>query len=216
MVRSDVRRNRDALLVAAREELASQGLGAPLEHVARRAGLGIATLYRHFPTRLALIDALLTCTVRARIEVAEQALAMPDPWQGFVHYLVQAGRLEAADRAINDLMSVRLPEATEAEAAKCVMYDLVALIVRRAQDAGRVRADLTPADLACVIWANSRIIDATLEVAPDAWRRHLGFLLDGFRAEAAHDLPVPALSPDQVRQAMTGLARRRAGVPAKS
>jgi AcrR family transcriptional regulator len=214
MVRSDVRRNRDALLAAAREEFAGRGLSAPLEHVARRAGLGIATLYRHFPSRVELVDALLTCAVRARIEVAGRALAMPDAWAGFAHYLTETCRLEAADRAVNDLMSVRLPESTAAEVAKTELYHLVGQLIARAQAAGRLREDLTAEDLCLVTWANARIIAATGEVAPGAWQRHVGFLLDAFRAEAAHELPVPALTQRQTHRAMSQLAVHYAGLPA--
>jgi AcrR family transcriptional regulator len=206
--RRDVQRNRDALLGAARDEFAEQGLGAPLEHIARRAGLGIATLYRHFPTRVELVDAILTCAVKAHAEIAERALAMDDPWSGFAYYLEESCRLAAENRGVSDMMSVRLPEARCAEAAKRHAFEVIGRVIRRAQDSGQLRTDLTSTDLAFLTWANSRILDATAEVAPDAWRRHLGFLLDGFRAEAAHELAEPPLTPAQTYHAMLALGHR--------
>ena len=110
-LRADARRNREAVLVAARQVFAELGLDAPLEEIARRAGVGIGTLYRRFPTRLDLVDAILTGAMEAIVRAAEEALAMADPWEGFVHYLEETGRLQATDRGINDMISMRLPRA---------------------------------------------------------------------------------------------------------
>jgi AcrR family transcriptional regulator len=206
-----VLRNRDALLAAAREVFAAQGLDAPLEHIARRAGLGIATLYRHFPSRHDLIDAILAESVRRHALIAEEALAMDDPWDGLVHFLDGTCRLEATDRSLNDMMSMRIPAAEQADQAKSELYGLAIRIMRRAQDSGQLRSDVTPQDLPLLTWANARIQAATAGIAPDAWRRHLGLLLDGFRASAAHPLPEPPMTHEQVYRAMLGLGDRCTG-----
>src|SRR5262245_42740063 len=211
MLRADAQRNRDAILGAARDVFAEHGLEAPLEEIARRAGVGIGTLYRRFPTRLDLIDAILETTVDQHIEAAERALALPDPWQGLVSYLQASGELQARDRASNDMMSMRLPRAARAEAAKKRVYDLTSQIIARAQQSGQLRADVTQEDLAFLAWANARIMEATHGVAPDAWRRHLALVLDGFRAERANPLPVPAMTPRQVFRAMLSLGTRCGG-----
>jgi AcrR family transcriptional regulator len=211
MLRADAQRNRDAILGAARDVFAEHGLEAPLEEIARRAGVGIGTLYRRFPTRLDLIDAILTTTVEQHIEAAERALALPDPWEGLVSYLAASGELQARDRASNDMMSMRLPRAAQAEAAKKRVYELTSRIIERAQQSGQLRADVTQEDLAFLAWANARIMEATQGVAPDAWRRHLAIVLDGFRAERAHPLPVPAMTPRQVFRAMLSLGTRCGG-----
>jgi AcrR family transcriptional regulator len=211
-LRRDARRNRDAIVAAARQVFCDHGLEAPLEEIARRAGVGIATLYRRFPSRVELLDAVLADTVQAHVDAAEHALAMDDPWDGFVHYLEQTCRLQAADRGLNDVMGMRFPRATATEAAKARLFELVGQVVQRAQENGQLRADLTLEDLALVTWANTRILPACRAAgAPDAWRRHLGFLLDGFRAERASPLPEPPLSPRQVHRAMVTLGRRSAG-----
>ena len=213
-LRRDAQRNRDAILVAARQVFCELGLEAPLEEIARQAGVGIATLYRRFPNRTALLDAVLADTVEAHITVAERALATDDPWDGFAFYLEQSCRLQAADRGLNDVMGMRFPRATAVEAAKTRLFDLVAQVVDRAQQSGQLRADITMEDLAFLNWANARILPAVRAAgAPDAWRRHLGWLLDGFRADRAHPLPVPPLSPPQVHRAMLTLGRRSAGDP---
>ena len=213
-LRRDAQRNRDAILVAARQVFCELGLEAPLEEIARQAGVGIATLYRRFPNRAALVDAVLADTVEAHITVAERALATDDPWDGFAFYLEQSCRLQAADRGLNDVMGMRFPRATAVEAAKTRLFELVGQVVDRAQQSGQLRADITMEDLAFLNWANARILPAVRAAgAPDAWRRHLGWLLDGFRADRAHPLPVPPLSPPQVHRAMLTLGRRSAGDP---
>ncbi len=107
-LRRDAQRNRDAILAAARQVFCDHGLEAPLEEIARRAGVGIATLYRRFPSRVELLDAVLADTVQAHVDAAEQALATDDPWGGFTYYLEATCRLQAADRGLNDAMGMRL------------------------------------------------------------------------------------------------------------
>jgi AcrR family transcriptional regulator len=211
-LRRDAQRNRDAIVAAARQVFCDHGLEAPLEEIARRAGVGIATLYRRFPSRVELLDAVLADNLQAHIAVAEQALATDDPWDGFAFYLEQSCRLQAEDRGLNDVMGMRFPRATAVEAAKTRLFELVGQVVDRAQQSGQLRADLTPEDLAFLNWANTRILPAVRAAgAPEAWRRHLGLLLDGFRADRSHPLPQPPLSPHQVHRAMLTLGRRSAG-----
>jgi AcrR family transcriptional regulator len=211
-LRRDAQRNRDAILVAARQVFCDRGLEAPLEEIARRAGVGIATLYRRFPSRLELLEAVLADTLQAHIDLAEQALAVDDPWEGFSFYLEETCRLQASDRGLNDAMGMRFPRATGLETARQRLYDLGGQLIARAQQSGQLRGDFSHEDLALVTWANSRILQAVRAAgAPGAWRRHLGFLLDGFRADRAHPLPEPPLAPRQVYRAMLTLGRRSAG-----
>ena len=211
-LRRDAQRNREAIVEAARQVFCDQGLEAPLEQIARHARVGIATLYRRFPSRAALLDAVLTVDLQAHIDAAEHALAIDDPWDGFAFYLEQSCRLQASDRGLNDVMGMRFPRATAVEAAKARLFELVGRVVDRAQQSGQLRADLTLEDLAFLNWANTRILPAVRAAgAPDAWRRPLGLLLDGLRAERAHPLPHPPLSPQQVHRAMVTLGRRSAG-----
>jgi AcrR family transcriptional regulator len=211
-LRRDAQRNRDAVVAAARQVFCDHGLEAPLEEIARQAGVGIATLYRRFPSRAELLDAVLADTVHAHVQVADHALAMDDPWDGFAYYLEETCRLQAADRGLNDVMGMRFPRATAVEAAKTRLFEVVTQVLDRAQRSGQLRPDLTLEDLALVTWGNTRILQAVRAAgAPDAWRRHLGFLLDGFRADRAHPLPHPPLAPRQVHRAMLTLGRRSAG-----
>jgi AcrR family transcriptional regulator len=180
--RADAERNRTALAAAAREVFAEQGLDAPLEHVAKRARVGIATLYRNFPTRAALLDFVVAETVAAHREIVHRALERPDPWQGLVGYLTEIGELAAtADRSAGQTMAI----------AGSRVYAQLAELVARAQAAGRLRADVAPTDVLCLTVAIGRIIEVTQSIDPGAWRRQLALALDGFRPEAAHPLPHP-------------------------
>ena len=155
-LRRDAQRNRDAIVAAAREVFCDRGLEAPLEEIARRAGVGIATLYRRFPSRVELLDAVLADTVQAHVDAAEQALATDDPWDGFAYYLEETCRLQAADRGLNDVMGMRFPRATATEAAKTRLFELVAEVVDRAQRSGQLRADLTLEDATPEIRGSAR------------------------------------------------------------
>ncbi len=204
-LRRDAQRNREALLAAARAHFAANGIDAPLDQVARDAGLAIGTLYRHFPTRLDLIQALFAGKLQSWLEAAERAAALDDAWKGFVLFTEAMCQLQADDQGFNDLVSMRLPEAAGLAATQDSIGDIAARIIRRAQEQGSLRPDLTTEDLAFVIWSQSRINQATRDVAPRAWRRHLYLMLDGFRAERAHPLPEPPLTREQAYRAMLGL-----------
>jgi AcrR family transcriptional regulator len=207
-VRRDVQRNRDALLQAARTAYATCGVDAPLDGIARLAGVGIATLYRHFPRRAELIDAVLAGAVQEHLDIAARALEFADPWEGLVHYLEETTRLEAANRGINDLMCMRIPGADTCEKAKDDLCAALTRIIERAQASGQLRKDVTLQDFSFISWGNSRILDALSGDDGEVWRRYLALLLDGFRAEGAHELPCPPLGPEQVSKAMTRLGER--------
>jgi AcrR family transcriptional regulator len=204
-MRSDARRNRDGLLCAARVAFAEHGLDAPLEHVAREAGVSIGTLYRHFPARIDLVQAVFTESLTGLLEAAERAAAMDDAWAGFCMYVESMCELQADDRGLNDLAGIRLPNSACLDAIQQRIGQLGVTVVERAQRQGRLRPDVTPEDLAFVTWSHGRIAEATKGIAPQAWRRHLHLVLDGFRAHRASPLPEPPLTRTQLYRAMVRL-----------
>ncbi|WP_327725553.1 TetR/AcrR family transcriptional regulator [Streptomyces europaeiscabiei] len=204
-LRRDAQRNRDALLAAAGAHFADQGLHAPLEQIAKHAQLAIGTLYRHFPARVDLIQAVFADKLRTWLDAAERAAAMEDAWQGFQLFVETMCELQADDRGFADLTSMRLPDSMSLERTRSRIHDLGVRVVHRAQEQGSLRADATPEDLAFLIWSHGRITEATRDIAPLAWRRHLHLMLDAFRADRAHPLPEPSMTPDQVYQAMVQL-----------
>jgi AcrR family transcriptional regulator len=202
-LRRDARRNRDAILAAARGAFAKEGLNASLEGIARQAGVAIGTLYRHFPTRLDLVEELFIEKYTEWVEAAEQAATMDDAWQAFCFYLEKVCELQACDRAFNELVSTRLPKDAVCAQVNDHAQRLAHQIFDNAQRQGVLRDDVTAGDLAFVIWSQAGIIQATRTVAPNAWRRHLHLMLDAFRADHAHELPEPPLTLSQIEQTLT-------------
>ncbi|MEU7833361.1 MULTISPECIES: helix-turn-helix domain-containing protein [unclassified Nonomuraea] len=171
MIRRDAQRNREALVTAAREVLAERGVDAPLEAVARRAGVAIGTLYRHFPERGDLVDAILDEKMAAWSDLARESLAADDPWLGLAGFLERTCELQAADQAFTELACASHQD-DQAE-----INQLIRRLVERAQAAGVLRLDVGPLDLAFFIMANSRVAQADAS----RWRRHFTLMLDALR-----------------------------------
>jgi AcrR family transcriptional regulator len=206
-LRRDARERRDKLLAAAQREFAAHGVDASLEKIARDAGVAIGTLYRHFPTRLDLLMAAFQPRLQEFLDEANQAMEMDDPWEGFVYYLENLFRVQAGDRGFNDFLSRRFTDNAETEHIHDQMCLQIADVLTRAQEAGEARPDITQADIINLIWSNGRIIDATSATAPNAWRRYLYLMLDAYRAERAHSLPEPAMTDEQLYDAMVHLSK---------
>ncbi|MEU4117227.1 helix-turn-helix domain-containing protein [Kitasatospora sp. NPDC028055] len=197
-LRRDAQRNRDQLLAAAREMFSRHGLDVPLDQIAKEAGVGNATLYRHFPTREALIAEVFADAGAGLAEAGREALAAEDAWTGLEGYFERIFALVAADRGINDLVTQAIPvipgmiEISRGHAAT------VGTLIARAQEQGTMRRDVVTMDLLFLLGPLCRALPAATELRPDLWRRFLALLLDGFRARAAHPLPVPPIGEEHL------------------
>jgi AcrR family transcriptional regulator len=200
-LRRDAQANRDRIVAAARTAFAADGVDVPVEEIARRASVGMGTLYRHFPAKEDLIDAVLEDAFEEFIGAAEQALAVEDAWAGFRGFLERVFALHAANRGLKDVIATRVHGQARAEAMRRRIRPLLRRLVERAHEQGALRPDFTPEDMPLVFWTSGRVIEATADVAPDLWRRYLGLLLDGLRAEAASSLPHPPLTRGQLNRA---------------
>ncbi len=207
--RRDAQRNHELLVEAARELFMEQGVEAPLEEVARRAGLGIGTLYRHFSTRDALVEAIVERRMGELLAIAEAALSEPDGWESLVRLLEGTLELQAADRMLKDVLMRYSPETARLESAREEVRLMFEQILARARDQGTLRKDFALPDLALLLWSFAPVIDATARVAPNAWRRHLGWLLDGLRADAATAQTEAVLTDEELRASMRRLSERR-------
>src|SRR5689334_18924121 len=132
-LRRDAQERRDKLIAAAQREFAAQGADASLEKIARDAGVAIGTLYRHFPTRLDLLMAAFRPRLQSFLDAAAEALAMDDPWEGFVSYLENLFAVQAGDRGFNDFLSRRFPGNAETEQIHDLMCEQIELVLERAQ-----------------------------------------------------------------------------------
>jgi AcrR family transcriptional regulator len=200
-LRRDAQRNRERIVASARELFARDGVDASVEEITRGAGVGMGTLYRHFPTKEELVDAVLADAFEQLVETAERALEAGSAWDGFASFLEQALASHAANRGLKDVLASRGRGQSRAEAMRTRMRPLVRRLIERAQAEGTLRRDFRPEDLPLVFWTAGRVIELTEPVAPGHWRRLLGLLLDGLRAPAATALPGRPLTADQLARA---------------
>jgi AcrR family transcriptional regulator len=200
-LRRDAQANRDRIVAAARLAFAADGVNVPVEEIARRAAVGMGTLYRHFPAKEDLIDAVLEDVFAAFITAAEQALAEEDAWAGFRGFFERVFALHMENRGVKDMIATRAHGRGRADAMRLRIRPLLRRLIERAQEQGALRTDFTAEDMPLVFWTGGRVIEATAAVAPELWRRYLGLLLDGLRAEAATPLPHPPLTSAQLKRA---------------
>jgi AcrR family transcriptional regulator len=197
-LRRDAQRNRDLIVAAARDAFAAEGLGVSVEEIARRAGVGMGTLYRRFASKEDLIDAVLVDAFEQYADAAEAAIAEADAWDGFCSFLERALSLHAENRGLKDLIATHEHGRARADAIRARVRPAVTHLIERAQAQGALRADFTVEDIPLVLWSGSRVIEATSAIAPELWRRNLGLMLDGLRATAATPLPQPPLTAAQL------------------
>jgi AcrR family transcriptional regulator len=209
-LRADAVRNRTAIVEAARQVFAERGLNAPLDEIAQRAGTGNATLYRRFPTRGELIAAVFAERMAEHLAAVDLALAMPDPWDGFVSYVRAATAMQARDRGIADLVTMDVASAPDIERLRSQAFDGLVELVERAQRAGVLRRDFVTQDVVVLQMANAGLVERADGIGAVASARLTHLLVDGLRAEAATDGPPPP-SVRRTRLAMRRNGERRLG-----
>ncbi len=207
-LRADAERNRAAILAVARDVFAEQGLEAPLEVIAARAGVGIATLYRRFPTREKLVAAALVDKIALYAEAAEQARAVTDPWAGFAGFVQRICELQACDRGLGDLLSMTLSADEQIEQVRATANGHVIALIERAKASGTLRRDFVGEDLLLLLIAAAAVMQVTRADAPDAWRRFVALALDALRRQDSPGLPEPPTTV-QMTRAMARLAAER-------
>jgi AcrR family transcriptional regulator len=172
-LRADAQRNLTLVLEAAAAVFAERGPDASVDEIARRAGVGHATVFRRFPTKDALIRAVVRHSLDELAALADAALSAADPGAAFTEYVWAAVELHARDRGLFECMDRCLKDEKTQE-----IVALTEQIVMRAQAAGAVRRDISPGDVL-------NLIGAVIAAAPaDQWRRHIEVVLDGLRPPA--------------------------------
>jgi AcrR family transcriptional regulator len=209
-LRRDAQRNRDRIVAATRAAFQERGLDVGVDEIARRAGVGMGTLYRHFPTKNALIDAIVDARFAELTEAAERAMEAPDAWDGFAGFLAAAVELQATDRGFKDALAARGRDERLVKAARKKLYAVVDRLVERGRDEGVLRPDFATSDVTLILWATARIIERVGDVAPEQVRRFLAMHLDGVHPGAATGpLPAEPLSPRRHQMAMRAAPARR-------
>jgi AcrR family transcriptional regulator len=184
-IRADARRNRERIVDAARAAFAEQGPEAQIDDIARRADVGVGTVYRHFPTKDALIGELIRLKLTALRDRARRRLAAGgDPGEAFAGFLREQADVIATDAALQRML---WPETEETWAPLAPLFEevneAVGELIARAKEAGAVRPDLEVDDVRTLMCGLGAIMAADARgVMPFDWRRQLEFMLDGLRA----------------------------------
>lgn len=176
--RSDALRNRERVIAAAREVFAERGIDACVPEVARRAGVGKATVYRSFPTREHLVAAVVVHRLEWFEARAQKALGDPDPASGLATFMLGAARRAAADRSLPEAIALvsRMPGVLEAQARA---RSSLAALLAAAQRAGAVRTDVGVADVKLLLSGVCGALGA--DAGEDALSRAMTLALDALR-----------------------------------
>jgi AcrR family transcriptional regulator len=190
-MRADARRNRELVIEAARERFGECGLDCQMEDVARTAGLGVGTVYRHFPNKEALLEALIEDRFERIAEKAGEALERDDPWQAFCDLMRWSAQYSADDKALSELLSQR-PASGRDSAAKSGLIEKLERLIRRAQRSGQMRKDVAVEDVPTILCGLGSVIGAHEQSMPALnWERFLAIMLDGMAAPGHRKLPRP-------------------------
>jgi AcrR family transcriptional regulator len=211
-LRRDAERNRERILVAAADAFAAGGLAVTMDEIAHAAGVGVGTVYRRFPDKEQLIDALFEARIEEIADVARAAADHPDPWEALVGFLMRTQELQSEDRGLKEIVLGGARGAERAVAARSLIAPLVAQVLRRAKNAGVVRSDIELTDLPLIQLAIGTIAESSRDIAPDVWRRMMTVVVDGLRAECARsELDASALDQEQADTVLAcyGASRRR-------
>ncbi|MEU1663974.1 helix-turn-helix domain-containing protein [Streptomyces sparsogenes] len=190
-VRSDARDNRARILRAARAVFGEEGLSAPMREVARHAGVGPATLYRHFPTKQALIAETFAEQRRACHAAVRDALADSDPWHGFRSLIERICELHAHSRGFADAFMTAFPDAMDFAADRQHTLHAVGQLARRAQETGRLRPGFVVDDLILMLMAHRGLQDTPPASRVAASRRFAAYVIEAFRAAPEPGAPTP-------------------------
>ncbi|NEB75368.1 TetR/AcrR family transcriptional regulator [Streptomyces sp. SID14478] len=190
-MRADARRNRQRIIEAARDVFTRHGVDVPMSAIARRARVGVATLYRRFPTRDDLVREVFAEQLEACTAALDEALDDPDPWRGFCHVIEKICALQAAERGFTAAFLHTFPDEAADHARRRRQGERAfADLVGRAQRQGALRADFHPSDLTLLLLANGALAATPAPQAASA--RLVGLLLDALRTDTARaPLPPP-------------------------
>ena len=205
-MRADARRNRSAALAAAEATYAEQGVEVSLNEIARRAGIGNATLYRHFPTHVELLSEVYALHLDRYCAIAEGAAEADDPATALRDCVIATCALQATNRGLADLLASLQPLSPHVESLRRRHHRAVSTVFARAVRSGGVRADASPVDLAVLLIANAGLIHRTVDDAPGASARLVALWLTGLLSA---DIPVevpPAPTDPEIRRALKNVS----------
>lgn len=181
-MRADARRNRELLIDAAREVFSAQGAGASMEAIAKAAGVGVGTLYRHFPNRLDLVEAVYQTDVGELWDTAQRVSADLEPWPAVEAFFEAFLRYARTKQALMSELQQAFEKKPELRPrARGMLESSFDLVIDRAKAAGAVRPDVSGADVMQLVSP----VCTNAGIEPEQANRLLRMILDGMRADAA-------------------------------
>jgi len=206
-LRADAARNRERTLEAAAEVFAEQGLGATLNDVAHHAGLGIGTVYRRFPNKEALIEALFENKVGEAVALATEAIGHPNAWDGWVTFLERMLHTQVCNKGLRDVL-LHGPQGEDLAANfNRRMTPLVSELIGRCQAEGSLRADFVAYDVPMLIAMIGAVADYTRDTDPQLWRRYFALFVDGLATSRSSVSPLGAAPTARVVRQVMGRLR---------
>ncbi|MBW8705146.1 HTH-type transcriptional regulator SrpR [Streptomyces sp. MBT84] len=202
--RKDATRNRAALIAAGAELFDAAGMMPTLDDVARRAGVGVGTAYRHFPNKYVLAQAVLAETMEAMLDAAERAARMEDAAAGLTAFFEAVLEPQASKRALGELLRSTQTSEPDANDVQSRVERCIELLLQRGREQRVIRADLAATDIGVLMSVMTHLIETFGEADPQLWRRFVPILLDGLRADAPSPLPGEALSREQFLTRLLG------------
>jgi AcrR family transcriptional regulator len=188
--RADARRNRDKIVAGARAAFEELGLEAQMEDIARRSGVGVGTVYRHFPTKDALVRALVVDKMETMAGLAQPYLeaAESDGWEALTGFIRECAEHQVRDRSLAEVFSTTPASAFIEIAMDTGMMQSIATLLRHAQKAGIARKDLVATDVGLLFCGLSAVMQSFGEAGAE---RHMALMLAGMRNHEAPRLPAP-------------------------
>ena len=189
LLRADARRNRALVLAAAEAVFAEEGQRAQLDEVARRAGVGVGTVCRNFPTKQALVEAVLEAMFESLLADAEAALGEADAGAAFERFFRALADFQARHRVVAEAMATQVDLPAPAQPTKQALRRAMGELVANAQASGAIRSDIGPVDVAMLFAGVAHTTAVAGELQPVLRERYLSIILDGLRPVEGRCLP---------------------------
>ncbi|WP_197380829.1 TetR/AcrR family transcriptional regulator [Mycolicibacterium mengxianglii] len=202
-LRKDAERNRRRIIQAARELCVTRGLEATLNEVAHHANLGVGTVYRRFPTKEALFEAIFLDGIDQLVTLAEAALEAEDSWEGFAWFVWSMCELTATDRGLREIAFSKAYCGGRVDLGRTQLEPRISKLVERAKRDGYLRPEVSSTDMPLCGLMTGAVSEYSGDVSADLWRRYVSILLEGMRCRPAQErLAVDALTQVELHTAM--------------
>jgi AcrR family transcriptional regulator len=209
--RSDALRNRERVLAAAEQVFASRGLDATLDEVATAAGVGVGTVYRRFPSKADLLDAVFERRVDAGLDLLAECRQLPTAWAALREFLRRIVAMQSEDRGLHEFLYAADTGRAQFEQLRARIEPPLTDLIERAKAEGALRADFRATDVPPLTFMLTRLAHTDRTIGPALSRRYLQLILDGLRPGADRGAIEPAIDDDTLGDWLTILGGQTRG-----